>query len=70
MSLFFFSIFGGFIWVVEIVCCFVLTDWLENSITGSVYAEVTRMCLSLSFVSGDIVEMERQMVTMLARIAA
>ena len=47
-----------------------LTAWNNNSITGSVYAEVTRMCLSLSFVSGDILEMERRAAAMLAQIAA
>ncbi|KAG7287309.1 hypothetical protein NEMBOFW57_006818 [Staphylotrichum longicolle] len=39
-------------------------------ITGSVYAEVTRMYLSLNPISGDLLEFERRAAAMLAQIAA
>ncbi|KAL2131112.1 hypothetical protein VTI74DRAFT_5546 [Chaetomium olivicolor] len=41
-----------------------------DSITGSIYADVTRKCLSLSPVSGDILEFERGLAATLAQIAA
>ncbi|KAK3294272.1 uncharacterized protein B0H64DRAFT_183381 [Chaetomium fimeti] len=39
-------------------------------ITGSVYAEVTRMCLSTAPIPGDVLEYERRLAAMLAQIAA
>ncbi len=68
MSVFSFSFLGCLGWLAGLEWW--LTAWNNNSITGSVYAEVTRMCLSLSFVSGDILEMERRAAAMLAQIAA
>ena len=45
--------------------------WLtRDRITGSVYAEVTRMFLSLNPISGDVLEFERRAAAMLAQIAA
>ncbi|KAK4154534.1 hypothetical protein C8A00DRAFT_32659 [Chaetomidium leptoderma] len=39
-------------------------------ITGSVYAEVTRTCLSLKPISGDVLDLERRLAATLAQIAA
>lgn len=41
-----------------------------GSITGSVYADVTRRCLSLIPISGDIVELERELAGALSQCSA
>ncbi|KAL2019836.1 hypothetical protein VTK56DRAFT_9098 [Thermocarpiscus australiensis] len=41
-----------------------------DSITGSIYADVTRTCLSLSPIAGDIIELERGLAAALAQCQA
>ena len=42
----------------------------EDRITGTAYAEITRICLSVKPVLGDIVELERRIAAALAQIGA
>lgn len=56
--------------VIDSVKCGGVEKLTCASITGSIYADVTRKCLSLSPVSGDIVEFERELAGALAQIGA